>query len=201
MSWAAPLHGRRYLHVRGAHLWVVLAAALAGCASLPKAPILSGDPVLTGEQSERVVLLPPCAGDLPDDADLYCRIRLNDLYNALVATELFREVSIEEPGDSDSRVVVDIHDFKRTPYWATPGHNPGFLLLSLGIPFWWTEHLGFRFSVYDPSTNREVLVDTRWSGTAVMWSLASFLNVLPSRTFESTSSQDTSRLRAALVGE
>jgi hypothetical protein len=179
----------------------IAAILLLGCASLPNAPGYSEQPILSGDPSDKAIYLPKCDEDLPESAALYCRIRLNDLYNSLVATELFREVVIGEIPDGGDGLVVDIHDFPRRPYWSTPAHNPAFLLLSLGIPFWWEDALGFRFSVRELPESEEILVDTRWNGTSVMWSLASLLNVLPSRTFRSTYEQDVDRLRLALVGE
>ena len=172
-----------------------------GCASLPKAPHLEASPGLDGDLSEKTVYLPKCDDDLPEDADRYCRIRLNDTYNALVTTELFREVVITDNPEGGGNLVIDIHDFPRRPYYSTPAHNPGLLLLSLAIPFWWSEPLGFRFSIRELPDGKPLLIDTRWEGTAVMWSLASLLNVAPSRTFESTYSQDVARLRHALTGE
>jgi hypothetical protein len=182
-------------------LTLLAAIYLLGCASLPKAPGYSQQPILSGNPSDKTIYLPKCDEDLPESAALSCRIRLNDLYRSLVATELFREVAIGEAPDGDGAFVVDIHDFPRRPYWSTPAHNPAFLILSLGIPFWWDDALGFRFSVRELPAAREILVDTRWEGTSVMWSLASLLNVLPSRTFRSTYEQDVDRLRLALVGE
>ncbi len=121
-------------------------------------------------------------------------------YGALVSTELFCEVAIGEAPVGAGNLVIDLHDFPRRPYYSTPAHTPGLMLLSLAVPFWWTEPLGFRFSVRELPEGDPVLVDTRWQGTAVMWSLASVLNVAPSRTFESTFGQDVARLRRALAG-
>ncbi len=178
-----------------------LVALVLGCASLPKAPDLRELQLVPGELSEKVVYLPACPDHLPEDASRYCSIRLADTYRALVATELFREVTIGEAPSGRGNLLVDLHDFPRRPYYTTPAHNPGFLLLSLALPFWWTEPLGFRFSIMELPDGQPILVDTRWQGTAVMWSLASLLNVLPGRTFESTFAQDVARLRRALAGE
>jgi hypothetical protein len=178
----------------------LLGAALLACGSLPKAPELVGSRGLSDDLSEKKVYLPACADNLPEDAARYCRIRLNDTYNALVSTKLFREVTIGEDPVGTGNLVIDLHDFLRRPYYTTPAHNPGFLLLSLAVPFWWSEQLGFRFSGQELPKGVPVLIDTRWEGTAVMWSLASLLNIAPSRTFESTYNQDVARLRQALAG-
>jgi hypothetical protein len=178
----------------------LLAACLLGCGSLPKAPDLASAPGLRGDLSAKKIHLPACAENLPEEAGRYCRTRLGDTYRALVSTELFREVAIGEDPSGAGDLVVDLHDFPRRPYSTTPGHNPGFLLLSLAIPFWWSEPLGFRFSVRELPEGERVLIDTRWEGTVVMWSLASLLNIAPSRTFVSTFDQDVVRLREALTG-
>ncbi len=177
------------------------AVLLLGCWSAPRAPVPEVSSGLPGDLSGKTVHLPKCARDLPEAAFLSCRVRLDHLYIALVETGLFREIEIgeevREPGD----LVVDLHDFPRVPYSFTPGHNPGFLLLSLALPFWWTEPLGFRFSIRELPAGAPLLVDTRWEGTMVMWSLASLLNFAPGRTFEGTDRQDVELLRRALTGE
>jgi hypothetical protein len=188
------------MSVRRPVLLLVAVGLLPACASIPKAPPLSpSQPVVHGASS-REVFLPECDVECPEDAALYCRERLNALYNALVATEIFREVVVGGGSPKPGDYIVDLYDFPRRPYWATPAHNPAFALLAVAIPFWWYEPLGFYFSIRQAPDGNPQVVDTRWGGTMIMGSLSPLLNVLPSRTFQSARTQDVERLRSALIG-
>jgi hypothetical protein len=187
--------------VRNSLALLATLALLPACASVPKAPPPPASQAVVRDPSTRKVFLPQCDIECPEDAAPYCRERLNALYNTLVSTELFREVVVDEGTPSPGDFVVDLRDFHRRPYWATPAHNPAFALLAIAIPFWWHEPLGFHFSIREVPDGEPHVVDTRWGGTMVMGSLSAVLNVLPSRTFRSATTQDVERLRLALVGE
>jgi hypothetical protein len=187
--------------VRNSLAFLAALALLPACASVPKSPPLSPSQPAVRDTSTRKVFIPQCDVECPEDAARYCRERLNALYNALVSTELFREVVIGEGPPSPGDYVVALHDFPRRPYWTTPAHNPAFVLLAIAIPFWWHEPLGFHFSIREVPAGQPHVVDTRWGGTMIIGSLSALLNVLPDRTFRSSTSQDVERLRLALVGE
>lgn len=179
----------------------ILVFLIAGCVSMPKASPIDATTQPSGDLSNRVVYLQKCADGLPEDARRYCDIRVGDLYNALVSTKLFRKVVVGEKPEGIGDFAIDLYDFERRPYWASPPHNPAFLLMSLAIPFWWSEPLGFYFGMKELPDGPQTVVDTRWKGTSVMWSLASVLNVLPGRTFESTFSQDVTRLKQSFLSK
>lgn len=182
---------------------LALLAALGistACASDPKAPPLSPSQAVVHDASTRTVFLPKCDIDCPEDAARYCGERLNALYYALVSTGLFREVVVGEGPPSSGDYIIDLHDFPRRPYWATPAHNPAIALLAIAIPFWWHEPLGFHFSIREAPAGQPHVVDTRWGGTVIIGSLSAVLNVLPSRTFQPAHAQDVERLRSALLG-
>jgi hypothetical protein len=181
-------------------VWLIALVTMPACASFPKAAPLPMPHLDMRETSARVVFLPTCEVACPEDAAFYCSERLNALYNALVATGLFREVVVGQEPVGEGNYEIDLHDFPRRPYWSTPAHNPGFLLLALAIPFWWEEPLGYHFSIRELPDGEARVVDTRWRGTVVMWSLASVINVFPGRTFHPASTQDVERLRVALTG-
>jgi hypothetical protein len=176
-------------------------SAIAGCASYPKAESLTLPPAVSTVTNDKIVFLPSCTVDCPDAADRSCRDRLNSLYNAMVRAKIFREVIVGEEPSGAGNFVVDLHDFPRRPYWTTQGHNPAFALLSVGIPFWWHEPLGYFFSIRELPDGEPLVIDTRWGGTMVMWSLASFINIFPGRTFQSALEQDSERLRFSISGE
>jgi hypothetical protein len=176
-------------------------SAIAGCASFPKAEPLALPRAVSTATIDKIAFLPSCTADCPDAADRSCRERLNSLYNALVKTGIFREVIVGEEPTGAGNFVIDLHDFPRRPYWTTPGHDPAFALLSVGVPFWWHEPLGFYFSIRELPDGEPLVIDTRWGGTMVMWSLASFINIFPGRTFESTQEQDAERLRFLISGQ
>ena len=182
-------------------LSALIASIAVACGSMPKASLIAANPQLPVNLSNRIVHLPKCDDRIPEGALRYCNVRTTDLYNALISSEIFKEVVIGEQPEGDGVYVIDIYDFQRRPYWSTPAHNPGLLLLSLAIPFWWEEPLGFYFGIREFPNGTSVEIDTRWRGTSVMWSLAAFLNVLPNRTFRSTFDQDISRLREALQSQ
>ena len=176
--------------------------ALAGCGSFPKAEPWTLPPAILTGVSDRVVFLPECQVDCPVDAVRVHNSQLVDLYNTLVSADIFLEVSIGgESGARPGDYVIDLHDRPRRPYWSTPGHNPGFLILSLVIPFWWNEPLGFRFSIREHPDGEWQLIDTRWEGTVIMWSLSPLINLLPGRSYFSPYTQVRNRLRRALLGE
>lgn len=174
---------------------------LVGCGSLPKADALPLPQSIVIGSADRIVYLPECEVECPESVAPYCHARIHALHMLLIETGVFREVSIGGAGDAEpGDYVVDIHDFPTRPYWSTPGHNPGFFLLSLVIPFWWSQPSGVNFSVREVPDGEWRHIDTRWEGTVVMWSLAPLINILPGRTFKRTFDQDTERLRSQLVG-
>ncbi len=179
----------------------LLAAVALGhlaCASYPLAPEQPAPArsVQIAPDSEAYVV--GCSPEPEPDQFLTCDALVSRLAFSLREASIFAEVHESVPPAGSNAAVVTVRPYEYRPYFFTPGHNPAFALLSAGIPFWWSEPLGFRFALDLPPDHEVTEVDTTWEGTFVMWGLSSLLNIAPSRTFESAYSQDLKRIRTAI---
>jgi hypothetical protein len=160
----------------------MLPALLAGCLSSPRPHALSED------QEQRVdglasrinaIQVDACAPELTAS---WCAFEAEAFTRTLRDSGLFRAVEDYGAQDSQAELRVELQRLPQNPYWASPAHNPGALVLLLAIPLpWHTEHgyvLALRCKGRPPVT-----VDTFRSGRSVVWSLASVLNLLPGRGF------------------
>ncbi|MCP3987135.1 MAG: hypothetical protein GY723_22340 [bacterium] len=179
-------------------LLATLALGSGACASYPVAPPQLPPTVAPKLASDSVAYVVGCDPQPEPDGFLTCEALVSRLAIQLRDASIFAAVLESTPPSDSNPVVVTVRPYRYRPYFFTPGHNPAFALLSLAIPFWWSEPVGYRFAL-DVAPHHDVIeVDTTWKGTFVMWGLSSILNIAPSRTFESAYSQDSKRIRAAV---
>jgi hypothetical protein len=179
-------------------LLATLVLGSVACVSYPVAPPQSfptGAPQIAPDSVAYVV---GCDPQPEPDEFLTCEALVSRLAFQLREASIFAEVLESKPPHDSKLVVVTVRPYQYRPYFFTPGHNPAFALLSVAIPFWWSEPLGYRFALNVAPHHEVIEVDTTWEGTFVMWSLSSILNIAPSRTFESAYSQDLKRIRTAV---
>jgi hypothetical protein len=161
-------------------LFSILAWALAaGCFSRPLQPALSPD------QLSRLSDTPPAdwrvhLDCLPPDSDnqISCDRALRELAELLAPSKLFRTV---QATSQDAMLTITVRPTERLPYYMTPGHNPGLLLLSIAIPFWWSEPLGYSLTARVVATGATADISTAREGTHLMWGLAPLFNLFPNR--------------------
>ena len=168
------------------------------CVSYPVAPVSSPPAQAPEITSDSVAYVVGCDPEPEPDQFLTCQALVSRLAFQLREASIFAEVHESTPPTGSNPVVVTVRPYEYRPYFFTPGHNPAFALLSVAIPFWWSEPLGYRFALDLPPHHDIIEIDTTWEGTFVMWGLSSPLNIARSRTFESAYSQDLKRIRAAL---
>ena len=128
--------------------------------------------------------------------ELRCDEAIADVARLLEPSNWFSTV---EAGPDSASLILTIDAPVRRPYWSKPGHNPGFLLLSPAIPFWWTEPLGYRMTARAVDSGQEVEIDTSREGTSVMWGLASILNLSPNRSFRPHPERELHQIEAQLL--
>lgn len=122
-----------------------------------------------------------------------------DLYVREV-TRLFQESqlfsTVAGPGESsdESDLLIEIVAIPRRPYFTRPSHNPGFMLLSVALPFWWSEQYGYRLSARCRQTQEVAEIDTTREGTVLMWSLAPVFNLSSSRGFREDPRREVSQI-------
>jgi hypothetical protein len=107
---------------------------------------------------------------------------------------LFSSVADASGSDQNADLILQIIDIPRRPYYTEPSHNPAFVLLSIALPFWWSEEYGYRLSGQCARTGETLNVDTTREGTAVMWSLAPVLNLSPDRGFRENPRREASQI-------
>ena len=104
-----------------------------------------------------------------------------------------------EASPEEASLVITIYAPVRRPYWSKPAHNPGFLLLSPVIPFWWSEPFGYRMTAWLTASGAEIDIDTTREGTSVMWGLASLLNLSPNWSFLPHPERELHQIQAQLL--
>jgi hypothetical protein len=179
-------------------LLATLALGHIACVSYPVAPAQSPPTRAPEIGSNSVAYVVGCDPQPEPDEFLTCEALVSRLAFKLREASIFADVHESMPPAASNAVVVTVRPSQYRPYLFTPGHNPAFAFLSVAIPFWWTEPLGYRFALQVPTRHDVIEVDTTWEGTFVMWGLSSPLNLARSRTFESTYSQDLKRIRGAV---
>jgi hypothetical protein len=107
---------------------------------------------------------------------------------------LFASVAESDESDEKDDLILQIVDVPRRPYFTKPSHNPAFFLLSVALPFWWSEEYGYRLSGECAQTGDRLDIDTTRQGTAVMWILAPMLNLSPTRGFRENPLREASRI-------
>jgi hypothetical protein len=112
---------------------------------------------------------------------------------------LFAEVHRPREISGDESVTIVVRPYERRPYYTIPSHNPGLVLLSPAIPLWWSSPFGYRFSASDSATGRTVEVDTRRTGTVVMWGLAPLLNLSETRALFEHPERELDHVRVQLL--
>ncbi len=178
----------------------VTVVLLTGCASLPLSSPLSESErgvLLTVHSTSRGAFVSGCAAAPPSDRIPDCRYLVREVTDILAETRLFKTVSSSQASEGD--LLVEIVPYERRPYWTTPGHNPAFTLLAIVIPFWWSEPFGYHFTVRDTRTGVSAEVNTTRSGTVVMWSLASLLNLSKSRGLDEDRTLELERIKMQLA--
>ena len=179
-------------------LLAALAACSVSCHSMPILPRLS-------PEQERILTAPPlgrlsaslvgCASPLPE-LDVVCEHQLGELRTLLVATGLFTSLE-DDPSRAD--LALTLVQSPGRPYWTAPPHNPAALLLSIAIPFWWTDSFGEQLLVEQRLSARTARIDMRREGTRVMWVLAPLFNLSPDRAFTPDLNREASHLKLHLL--
>src|SRR5262249_12777896 len=100
---------------------------------------------------------------------------------------------------ADASLLLSIQPLERTPYWYSPAHSPGGLILMMFIPVPSEVRAGFALTATVPGSGATVAVDTRRELTEIFWSLAPLLNLLPSRSFGVKTAQEVERIHAQLL--
>ncbi|TMB15618.1 MAG: hypothetical protein E6J71_18675 [Deltaproteobacteria bacterium] len=112
--------------------------------------------------------------------ELRCQQAVAEVAKLLALSSWFTTL---EASPEDASLVITIYAPLRRPYWSKPAHNPGFLLLSPVVPFWWSEPFGYRMSARLTASGAAVDINTTREGTSVMWGGAFLLNLSPNRSF------------------
>jgi hypothetical protein len=73
-------------------------------------------------------------------------------------------------------------------------HNPAFFLLSIAMPFWWSEPYGYRLAGRCANAEGAINIDTTRDGIAVMWTFAPLLNLSATRGFREDSQREASHI-------
>jgi len=178
---------------------VTLLAAflLAGCISLPILPELSADQLALTERAPRPGLV-ASLGCVQDGIrfQITCDDALRQVQALLSKSHWLARVG---PNEADPDLRLTVHAPVRRPYWAAPPHNPAVLLLSIAIPFWWSEPFGYRIDATRVETGKTVELDTTYEGTIVFWSAASIFNVMPDRAFMPDEQRELDHLHLQLL--
>lgn len=177
-------------------LGVVCLTAL-GCASVPLAPRPDADQqglLAAASRSPKRAAIVGCAPPPPAGSEP-CVVLTRHVTGLLQATGLFSRVGTSV---SDADVTVQIHPVDGTGDEESPPSNPGFLVLSVFVPLWWSDTYGYRLTVHDRG-GRAVEVDTTRDGTEVMWGLAAVLNVAPDRGFMPDVERDAAQVGVQLL--
>lgn len=118
-------------------------------------------------------------------------------------SELLNQIgwlSGSRPDNEDPDLIVSIVSPVRRPYTSTPSHNPGAVVLSIAIPFWWSEPAGYRFRVLNTRTGRSGEIDTSRTDTIVMWGLSPLLNLSPNRSMSTDVAREARHIQSQLLG-
>jgi hypothetical protein len=127
---------------------------------------------------------------------LACGRSLRQLRELLAASSWFDTL---EADPESATILITVQPPEREPYQYSPSHNPGMLLLALALPIPWNRCLGYRFTATVAGTGATARVDTRREATAISWSLAPLLNLLPDRSFAGDSERELAQVQAQLL--
>ena len=169
----------------------------AGCISWPTLPELSPEQLALTERAPRSGLV--ASLDCVRDGirfEMSCPMALEEAQRLLAKSYWLARVGVDEP-DPDLRLTV--HAPVRSSYWSEPPNNPGFFLLSIAIPFWWSKPFGFRIDATRVETGKTVTLDTTFEGTVILWSGAMILNALPSRAFVPDEQRELDQLHLQML--
>lgn len=175
--------------------------ALSGCFSAPILPQANIEDDIPFEPERLQSANIECI-EKDEDFALSCERTIEEVALLLEQSGWFSTVYANR---DKADLIISVETPVRRPYWSTPGHNPGFFLLSIAIPFWWSQPAGYRIVVTDPQSCRTVEIDTSRTDTIVMWGLAPLLNISPNRSMalstERESQQIHLQLRQIFVGK
>lgn len=104
-----------------------------------------------------------------------CERTLREAQLLLRDTRWFEEV----PADASRDFSFTVYAPVRRPYQTTPGHNPAFALLSIAIPFWWSEPAGLRMTAHRTGVAESVEINTEAERTVVLGTVGGLLALLP----------------------
>lgn len=131
-----------------------------------------------------------------DDWPGACDEAVSEVRRLLSASPWFDSLETEA---EEASLLLSIRPLERTPYWHSPGHNPGAALLALVVPLPWRERAGYRMTATVPGSGRSVDVDTRREPRTITWSLAPLLNLSPDRSFAVSDERELARIHAQLL--
>jgi len=105
-----------------------------------------------------------------------------------------------EADPAEANLLISVEPLEPTPYWHSPAHSPGMVLLALVLPIPWTVNRGYRLSAVVPGSEATAEVDTRREAGAISWSLAPIVNLLsPDRALRPRSERELAQIHAQLL--
>lgn len=162
----------------------VVTLVASGCISIPTArPLTDLERRSLGNtrSGPMTVAIRGCEPEPADRRIPSCEYRIHEVSGLLSETGLFSSVRVGSQVRGDEDVLVQVSSYEERPYYESPGHNPGFFVVSIVIPFWWSEPFGYRFSVERKRDGKLIEVDTTRTGTVLMWGLAWVFNLSDTR--------------------
>ncbi len=134
----------------------------------------------------------------PTQAEFACSCdeTLKEVKQLLSASLWFDSVEVDP---SEASLLISVQPLERTPYQYSPAHNPAMLLLMLAIPIPSKVYAGYCMTATVPGTGAMVQVDTRRESTAISWSLAPLLNLLPDRSFNPGIERELTHIQMQLI--
>lgn len=192
---------RRRVRRLGVLAKMVLAVAgltcIQACASVPLPRSLAAQERQKIDRVRPAQLRAGMAGCAPTSIPYAepCATAMRKVSEILEETGWFSEIGASAEG---ADLTIEIQPVARRPYWSTPAHNPALLLLSLAIPFWWSDTFGVRFSAED-RFGHTVEVDTTREGYRIMWSLAPLFNLSSGRGLVPSSAREADQVKLQLL--
>jgi hypothetical protein len=100
---------------------------------------------------------------------------------------------------AEADLLLLVRRVELTPYWHSPAHSPGALILALVIPVGWTEREGYQLTAVVAESGAAVEIDTRRDSRAVAWILAPLLNLGPELALRPSARRELDLIHAQLL--
>lgn len=175
---------------------VIFCLFIQACSSVPIAKKLTDEQQNAISTQENVTASLVCnqPEDYYDkDACEYASIEMEEL---LSKTGWFSSLK-SSPEDAD--IIISFEPPYRKPYYTSPGHNPAFALLSIAIPFWWSENFGYKFEVSCKHCPADTAINTERTGTVIMWGFSPLINISPNRALFDDGNRELQHLKLQLL--